>query len=301
MDALSTVGSYLLLFLSRNGSSGEIKEETLLEDPKMEEVFAASPKEEIFLRKRKAPIQPLELDGPPTLRSVEDLIEVPSSPEEGARSTPTTGRPSADKGEPGEEVQQGAFEPLNVAALPGVPQEELFGAIPQNQGPALPQVPAAPAAAPAVPAEPDAPPISFLRKRIKHVIRSCQRKAPSDAILKRVYEDLHLETANAEKRLKINQTLDDMAQNSRRYLYPTDAKDKARPSDDLTVKVYDWERNKESDMFPGVGINLQIEIPRPTNLLLVGLVGKEEWEWGLLSLFVFVLVRREALVREKAP
>jgi hypothetical protein len=50
--------------------------------------------------------------------------------------------------EPGEEVQQGAIEALNVAALPGVPQDELFGAISQNLGIALPQVPAAPPAAP---------------------------------------------------------------------------------------------------------------------------------------------------------
>lgn len=97
-EVFSTMGSYLLVFISRNGSSGEIQEETLLEEKKMGEVFAASPKEEILQKKRKAP---LELDGPPTLRTAEDLIEVPSSPEEGARSTPTTGRPSADKGEPG--------------------------------------------------------------------------------------------------------------------------------------------------------------------------------------------------------
>ena len=46
-----------------------------------------SPKEELSKGKRKAPMEPLELQGPPTLRSLDDLILVPLSPEEGARST----------------------------------------------------------------------------------------------------------------------------------------------------------------------------------------------------------------------
>ena len=46
-----------------------------------------SPKEELSKGKRKAPMEPLELQGPPTLRSLDDLILVPLSPEEGACST----------------------------------------------------------------------------------------------------------------------------------------------------------------------------------------------------------------------
>jgi len=64
--------------------------------------------------------------------------------------------------------------------------------------------------------EPEAPSISFLRERIKNVIRSCQRIRKSK-ILKRINEDLHLETASAEKRVKIAQVLDNI--NWKRVLY----------------------------------------------------------------------------------
>jgi hypothetical protein len=55
-----------------------------------------------------------------------------------------------------------------------------------------------------------------LRERIKNVIRSCQRIRKSK-ILKRINEDLHLETASAEKRVKIAQVLDNI--NWKRVLY----------------------------------------------------------------------------------
>lgn len=48
--------------------------------------------------KDRAPMQPLEIEGPPTLRSEEDFIELPPSPEEGEHFLKNPG-PSADGGE----------------------------------------------------------------------------------------------------------------------------------------------------------------------------------------------------------
>ena len=97
---------------------------------------------------------------------------------------------AAAPAEPGEEVQQGAFEPLNLNVLPGVPQEELFSAIPQNLGPALPQVPAAPPAPPAAPAQPleleqlQTPTLSDFHQ----LMRNHQSIAD---LLPRIFQDLH--------------------------------------------------------------------------------------------------------------
>jgi hypothetical protein len=102
--------------------------------------------------------------------------------------------------------------------------------------------------------EPEAPSISLLRDRIKFVIRSCQRKNPTPETLDEICGALHLNDASAEKRVKINQILDNMAQNSWRYLYPTDPKKKESPRLDFIVKVIDWERDQNSNIFTGVGI-----------------------------------------------
>jgi len=51
-------------------------------------VFSDSPKEDPLYRKRKSQQVPLEIEGPPILRSREDLIEIPPSPP-AAREQPT--------------------------------------------------------------------------------------------------------------------------------------------------------------------------------------------------------------------
>ena len=87
--------------------------------------------------------------------------------------------------------------------------------------------------------EPEAPSISFLRKRIQTVLRSCRDRNPKKSTLRSTYEDLHLETASAEKRVKIAQVLEDI---SRRSQYFRSNK-RLQPHTDLIIKICDWERD----------------------------------------------------------
>jgi hypothetical protein len=86
----------------------------------------------------------------------------------------------------------------------------------------------------------EAPSISFLQRKSKNVLRSCQRRNPKEKILKKINEDLHLETASAEKRVFIDQVLDRMAKTRWRYLY-SDEKPREIPHIDLLVRVNDWD------------------------------------------------------------
>jgi hypothetical protein len=141
---------------------------------------------------------------------------------------------------PGGEVGQPAL-PFNPYDYPEVDQEEVFAAPPAPVQPAGPSdqltgggiLEVAPAGVPS---------ISFLQERIKKVLRSCQRKKPQDKILKKINEDLHLEAASAEKRVKINEVLDRMEKTNWRYLYDND-KPKEIPHIDLIVQICDWERD----------------------------------------------------------
>ena len=105
-ETLSNLGSYLYAWISMIRSrprltSGEIEKEEDVPLLKKHEVndqvfFAESPKEELGKGKGKAPIEHPGV--PPTLRSREDFIEPPLSPEEGA---PTPSILSAGEGESG--------------------------------------------------------------------------------------------------------------------------------------------------------------------------------------------------------
>lgn len=88
-------------------------------------------------------------------------------------------------------------------------------------------------------AQPEVPSISFLRNRIKTVLRSCRNRVPKESTLRSTYEDLHLETASAEKRVKIAQVLEDM---SRRSQYFRSNK-REQPHTDLIIQICDWERD----------------------------------------------------------
>jgi hypothetical protein len=88
-------------------------------------------------------------------------------------------------------------------------------------------------------AQPEVPSISFLRNRIKTVLRSCRNRNPKESTLRSTYEDLHLETASAEKRVKIAQVLEDI---SRRSQYLRSNK-REQPHTDLIIQICDWERD----------------------------------------------------------
>ena len=111
-------------------------------------------------------------------------------------------------------------------------------------------VPAAPPAAPAAPAGPDAPSISFLRELIKNVLHSCRKITPKRSLLE--HQELNLENANEEKRLKIALILEDI---SRRSGYFREHK-REKPHIDLIVQLHDWERSRNEKIFSGVGIYL---------------------------------------------
>lgn len=162
---------------------------------------------------------------PPQLLSMEDLIEVPGSSEEGA-PTPATASSSHLPGE-----------------TPDLAKDQALCFVPQ--------VPPAPAAH-VPPAGPEAPSISFLRERIQNVLRSCRRIAPRRTLLDKTYKDLNLENANAEKRLKIAQVLGDIS--SRSGYFSENKRD--QPHNDLVIQLQDWERSRNANIFRGVGIYL---------------------------------------------
>ena len=86
---------------------------------------------------------------------------------------------------------------------------------------------------------PAVPSTDFLRKKIVLVLRSCARgyRRPRSDLLQRIEEDLRLETASPEKRLKIAQVLEELYTN-RDFFVNSDQ----RPDYELTVAVADWER-----------------------------------------------------------
>ena len=88
-------------------------------------------------------------------------------------------------------------------------------------------------------AQPGIPSISFLRKRIQSVLRSCRNRKLHETLLESIYEDLHLETASAEKRVKIAQILEDIYRRSQ-YLR---SNQRDKPHIDLIVQICDWERD----------------------------------------------------------
>lgn len=86
---------------------------------------------------------------------------------------------------------------------------------------------------------PAVPTKGFLKKKIVLVLRSCTRsyRRPRSDLLQRIEEDLRLETASPEKRLKIAQVLEELYTN-RDFFVNSDQ----RPDYELTVAVADWER-----------------------------------------------------------
>lgn len=85
---------------------------------------------------------------------------------------------------------------------------------------------------------PEDPPISFLKKEIVRVLRSCQHRRPRADVLEKVFEDLHLETASPQKQKEIANVLNDIYQLRDAFLNDQNLKAK----DALTVAVHDWER-----------------------------------------------------------
>ena len=86
---------------------------------------------------------------------------------------------------------------------------------------------------------PEAPSIDFLRKRIKTVLKSCRNRYPADRLLRSTYSDLHLETASAEKRIKIAQVLEDMSKRSQDFR----SNKREQPHTDLIIQICDWEQD----------------------------------------------------------
>lgn len=86
---------------------------------------------------------------------------------------------------------------------------------------------------------PAVPTKDFLKNQIKLVLRSCARgyRRPRSDLIQRIEEDLRLETASPEKRLKIAQVLEELYTN--RELFVNSGQ---RPDYELTVAVADWER-----------------------------------------------------------
>lgn len=60
------------------------------------------------------------------------------------------------------------------------------------------------------PFEPNAPSVDYLKKRICSVLRNCQRIRPTKNFLQEVFETLHIQEAEAEKRLKIAEVLSEI-------------------------------------------------------------------------------------------
>lgn len=86
---------------------------------------------------------------------------------------------------------------------------------------------------------PAVPTKDFLKNIILLVLRSCARgyRRPRSDLIQRIEEDLRLETASPEKRLKIAQVLEELYTN--RELFVNSGQ---RPDYELTVAVADWER-----------------------------------------------------------
>nr|WEB51400.1 hypothetical protein [Zea mays] len=89
-------------------------------------------------------------------------------------------------------------------------------------------------------AQPEVPSIAFLKKRIKTVLRSCRDRNPRESTLRSTYEDLHLETASAEKRVKIAQALENLYRRSQYFR----SNKRQQPHTDLIIQICDWERTK---------------------------------------------------------
>jgi len=89
-------------------------------------------------------------------------------------------------------------------------------------------------------AQPEVPSIAFLKKRIKTVLRSCRDRNPRESTLRSTYEDLHLETASAEKRVKIAQALEKLYRRSQYFR----SNKRQQPHTDLIIQICDWERMK---------------------------------------------------------
>ena len=68
-------------------------------------------------------------------------------------------------------------------------------------------------------AQPEVPSISLLKYTIKTVLRSCRNHKLPETLLESIYEDLHLETASAEKRVKIAQILEEISRRSQYNIF----------------------------------------------------------------------------------
>jgi len=95
------------------------------------------------------------------------------------------------------------------------------------------------------PPNPEVPSIPFLKDKIKSVINACRRKKIPERVLLETYNDLHLETASAEKLVKIDHVLNDIRANSWHYIF---GKSKEKAHIDLTVTVHDWDRARNRNL-----------------------------------------------------
>ena len=85
--------------------------------------------------------------------------------------------------------------------------------------------------------EPEAPTIDFLKRKMKLVLRG-HRKLRSD-VLKKIQEDIRLETASPQKRIKMREYLDYVSNNRDSLLNSGQSL-----VYEFTVRVNDWEREQ---------------------------------------------------------